>query len=174
MAARHLIELGHERIAIITGNLRLSPHADRLEGFRRAMQEAGLAVREEYLRPGNPEIEAGRRAGLDLTCLPAPPTAIICSNNRMLLGLMRAIGERGLACPDQLSVIGFDDYAWTEHFTPRLTVVAQRTYEMGAKAMEMLLDRMRQPAAKEGLAPGSIVLEAELRVRESTSVPPPP
>jgi DNA-binding LacI/PurR family transcriptional regulator len=73
----------------------------------------------------------------------------------------------GLACPQQVSVIGFDDYSWTRHHTPKLTVMAQPTYEMGKRAMEMLLSRMNG----NGESARSVLLNAELRVRESTAPP---
>jgi LacI family transcriptional regulator len=169
-ATRHLIELGHERIAMIAGDLRLSPHAERLEGFRRAMQEAHLPVRDEYLRAGDLQTGTGYACGRELLALPARPTALISSNNKMLLGLMRAIGEMGVACPREVSVIGFDDHVWTENYTPKLTIVAQPTFAMGRRAMELLLTRM-SAAEEEGGAVETIRLAAELRVRESTGPP---
>jgi len=166
-ATRHLIELGHERIAMITGDLRLSPHADRLEGFRRAMQERHLPVRDEYLRAGDLQTGTGYTCGRELLSLAVRPTALISSNNKMLLGLMRAIAEMDLACPGEISVVGFDDNVWTENFTPKLTTIAQPTYEMGKRAMELLLSRMNA-GPEETAAVEPIRLTAELRVREST------
>jgi len=169
-ATRHLIELGHERIAMITGNLRLSPHADRLEGFRRAMQEYQLPIRDEYLRSGDLQTGTGYRCGHQLLALSTRPTALISSNNKMLLGLMRAIGEVGVRCPAEVSVIGFDDYVWTANFTPKLTTVAQPTYEIGRRGMEMLLKKMSD-ASDDGGVSEVMLLRAELRVRESTAPP---
>ncbi len=170
MATEHLIALGHERIAFIAGKLRLSPHADRLEGFRKAMQEKNLPIRDDYLRMGDLQTESGYRSGLELLRLPMPPTAIVVSNNKMLLGLMRAIAELRAPCPGNVSVIGFDDYVWTEHFTPRLTVVVQPTYEIGRRAMQMLLAKMRRGREGEQSMDDELVLmKAELRIRESTA-----
>jgi LacI family transcriptional regulator len=163
-AAQHLIQLGHERIAMIVGNLRLSPHTDRLEGFRRAMQAARLPVRDEYLGCGDLSIESGYDRGRELLQLSPPPSAVLSSNNKMLLGLMRAIREAGLACPQDISVVGFDDHIWTEHFTPRLTTVAQPAREIGRIAMEMLLRKMQIPSTENEIR----LLKAELRIREST------
>ncbi len=169
----HLISLGHQRIAFLAGRIRITPHADRLEGFRRSMQERGLVVRNEYLRMGDLQIESGYQHGIELLSLPTPPTAIISSNNKMLLGLMRAIAELRVPCPGRVSVIGFDDFIWTQHFTSRLTVLAQRTYEIGVQATKMLLARI---AASEKDTPPEddelILLKAELRVRESTGAAP--
>ncbi|MFB3825937.1 MAG: LacI family DNA-binding transcriptional regulator [Bryobacteraceae bacterium] len=170
-ATRHLIELGHERIAFISGKLTLSPHADRLEGFRKAMQEANLVVRNEYVRSGDLRVDSGYVSALELVQVPDPPTAIITSNNKMLLGCMRALAESKIPCPDRVSVIGFDDYVWTEHFTPRITVVAQPTYEIGRRALEMLLDGIRSAAEGRQTSHPAVLLNAELRIRESTAPP---
>ena len=174
-ATRHLIDLGHERIALIAGKLRHSPHADRLNGFRKAMQESNLAVRDEYLRMGDQTIESGYKSGLELMRLPQPPTAIVASNNRMLLGLMRSVNELRVRCPEQVSVVGFDDFAWTQHFTPPLTVVAQPAHEIGRMALQMVLGRIRAGEGSDGEDNEGehtvIRLKAELRIRESTARP---
>ncbi len=168
-ATEHLLQLGHRRIAMITGNLLHSTHRDRLEGFRKAMQERHVAILNEYLRSGDLRTQSGYEFGLELLRLAQPPTAILTSNNKMLLGLMRAIGELGLNCPAQVSVIGFDDYLWTEHFTPQLTVVKQKTYDIGCRAMAMLL---AQIGSEGGGEQGEVLqLKAELVIRESTAAP---
>jgi LacI family transcriptional regulator len=168
-ATEYLLQLGHRKIAMITGNLLHSTHRDRLEGFRKAMQEHHVAILNEYLRSGNLQTHSGYALGLELLRLPQPPTAIIASNNKMLLGLMRVIGELSLACPAYVSVIGFDDYVWTEHFTPRLTVVKQKTYDIGCHAMSMLL---AQIGSEGGSDHGDLEqIKAELLIRESTARP---
>ncbi|HEX5084418.1 MAG TPA: substrate-binding domain-containing protein [Blastocatellia bacterium] len=120
-ATRHLIELGHTRIAVIAAHLNLSNGFDRVEGFRKAMQEAHLPVREEYFCHGDFQIESGYRYGLELMRLAEPPTAILACNNKMTLGLMRAINETGVPCPEKVSVLGFDDFELASNFSPRLT-----------------------------------------------------
>lgn len=172
---RHLIELGHRQIAIITGQLTFSNGLDRLEGFRKALQEEHLALPDEYLQRGDFQLESGYRCGLELMRLPMPPTAIFSCNNRMTLGLMRALSEVHVHCPEAVSVLGFDDFEWSAYFTPRLTTIAQPAYEMGRQAMEILLRKLRAPAENNGIAdeiPETAVrLKAELRVRDSTAVP---
>lgn len=165
-ATRYLIGLGHRRIAAIAGNVQLSPHRDRLEGFRRAMAGAGLPVREDHVRLGTQRIESGYQAARELLTAGNPPTAILSTNNRMLLGVMEALADLNLPCPGRVSVVGFDEYAWTRHHTPTLTVVAQDSFGMGRRAMEMLLRRIR--GAGEGEVE-RIAIPAELRIRESTS-----
>jgi LacI family transcriptional regulator len=170
-ATHHLIELGHERIAFITGRLGLSPHYGRLEGFRKAMQGRGLPIRDEYLREGDLKVETGRRLGIELLSLNPRPTAIIASNNRMLLGLTGAFTELGIPCPAGVSVVGFDDSAWTEHFSPGLTVMAQPAFEIGKAAFEMLLSRMQPADGEAGEEPALLQFPAELKLRGSTAPP---
>jgi LacI family transcriptional regulator len=170
LAAEHLIDLGHKRIGMLAGHLGLSPHHDRLEGFRKAMQEAHLPILDEYLISGNVQVEHGLEAGCRLLDLPVPPTAIIASNNKLLLGILQAVEERKIAIPKDLSVLGFDDYLWNNHFNPTLTAVAQHTHEIGRKSFELLLQLILQPE-EETAPPLHIRIPAELRVRNSTAPP---
>jgi len=171
-ATRHLIGLGHDRIAIITGRLNLSTGHDRLEGFRKALQEAGLPLRDEYLQTGEFDVDSGYSCGLKLLQLAVPPTAVFCCNNQITLGLLRAMGERGVPCPGRVSVLGFDDFDWADSYSPRLTTVAQPTLEMGKQAAQMLLRKI--DSVRKGDKGGEeemVVLKCELRVRESTAPP---
>ena len=171
-AARHLIELGHERIAIIAGPQTTLTGSGRLEGFRKALQEAHLPLPEEYIRPGAFFMEPGCRAALEILQLPTRPTAVLACNNRMTFGLMRALKDLGLKCPQDVSVCGFDDFDWYELFSPRLTTVAQPSYQMGELAIEMLLQAIKAPDQHfESGEENRVVLKAELRVRESTAPP---
>jgi LacI family transcriptional regulator len=172
-ATKHLIELGHEEIALMVGSLGLSPHAERLDGFRKAMQEWHLPVRSEFLREGDLEIEGGYATGKQLLQLKTPPTAIIASNNNLLLGLLRAMEEFKVECPKSLSILGFDDYVWNSHFNPRITTVAQKTEQMGETAFAMLLSKMNQTGDSDASDTGTAIrLRAQLVVRESTAAPP--
>ncbi len=170
-ATQHLISLGHQRIAIIAGKLPLSTGSDRVEGYRKAMQEAHLPIREEYFQRGDFSLESGNQCGLQLMRLPDPPTAIFSCNNKMTLGLMRSLADLAVPCPEKISVVSFDDFEWAANFSPRLTTIAQPTYEIGRQAMQMLLRIIRsakdQPEIKENV----LVLPAELRLRDSTASP---
>jgi LacI family transcriptional regulator len=169
-ATEHLIHLGHKRIAFIASRLGLSPHADRLEGFRRAMQAANLPVLESHFCSGDGRSETGHRVGLQLLRLETPPTAILSGNHNMLLGLMEAIAQTRFSCPRDVSIVGFDDSAWTVHHSPRLTVIAQMADQIGKIAFEMLLSKMQETENELG-HPESIFVQAELRVRDSTCPP---
>src|SRR5271166_371094 len=169
-AAEHLISLGHKRIGMLAGHLDLSPHHDRLEGFRKAMQEAHLPILDEYLISGNVQVEDGVQAGHLLLDLAVPPTAIMASNNKLLLGVLQAVDERKMSIPQDLSVLGFDDYLWNNHFNPTLTAVAQHSHEIGKRAFELLLQLLLQPGDAVP-SPIRVRIPTELRLRNSTAPP---
>jgi len=171
-ATRYLIELGHQRIATIAGPETTLTGSGRVEGFRKALQEAGMPIRKGYIRPGGFTLEGGYRAAVEILRLPDPPTAIFACNNRMTLGLMRALKDLGLACPQDVSVCGFDDFDWSELFTPRLTMIVQPCFQIGELATEMLLRVIKDPDHPlEGGEENRVVLQGELRVGESTAPP---
>ena len=171
IATRHLIGLGHERIAPIAGNLVLSTHHDRMEGFRKAMQESHLPIRDEYIVKGDVQIEDGQEACRQLVSLPIPPTAIIAGNYKLLLGALQEIETRGIKVPDQLSILGFDDYLWNRYSNPSLTSIAQAASDMGEKSFELLFKLMNGEEALES-SDRRVWLSTELRIRESTAPPP--
>jgi LacI family transcriptional regulator len=171
-AARHLIELGHERIGVIAGPQTILTGAQRLEGFRQALQEAHLALPARYVRSTSFATEPAYRAALEVLQVPNPPTAVFACNNRMTMGLMRALRHLGLRCPQDVSVVGFDDFEWSELFNPRLTTVVQPSHQMGEVAAEMLIETlMSSDQRAESGERKCTVLKAELRVRESTAPP---
>ena len=169
-ATRHLLELGHERIAMLAGNTALSPHHDRLEGFRKAMQEAHLPIRDEYLACGELQIQNGIEATQRLLKLMSPPTAIMVSNNKLLLGVLQSLDENRIPVPQQVSILGFDDFIWNRYFSPSITSIAQSTYEMGRRSFELLLQIMHRKKG-ERLPEKHIRLAVELRLRNSTGPP---
>jgi LacI family transcriptional regulator len=166
-ATRHLIDLGHQRIAILARDLSILDHADRVEGYRRAMQQAGLPVRAEYFRVGGSGEEDGYRFGLELLNCNPLPTAVLCCNNKMLAGFLRALGNQGVRCPDQISVVGFDDHIWVRAYQPPITVVTQKSYELGQLAMRTLYSCIQGTWVKE--EGNALLLPSELIVRSSTA-----
>jgi len=147
---------------------------ERLEGFRTAMGEAGLPIPGPYLQRGDFRIESGYRAGTELMHLPIPPTAIFVCNNRMTLGLMRALSDLKVPCPGRVSVIGFDEVDWATICCPSLTCVAHPSYDLGRRGAELLIHRIEH-AGKESShqhQKGIISLETELHIRESCAPPP--
>jgi LacI family transcriptional regulator len=169
-ATKYLIGLGHKRIAIIAGRTDLSLGRDRLAGFRRAMSEADLTVRESDCREGDFHPESGYRSGVELLKPAKRATAIFSCGNGMTLGLMRALNELEVSCPRDVSVLTFDDFPWANYFHPQMTAIAQPAHEMGQQAMQRLLTILQpDPAQKRAAAGPLTVLKAELRIRESTA-----
>jgi LacI family transcriptional regulator len=169
-ATNHLIQLGHKRIALMAGRTELSTHSGRLEGYRTAMLSAHLPVLDEHSRLGGMQAQAGYDFAHWLFELPDSPTAVFCTNNKLLLGFVRAMREIGIRCPEDVSVVGFDDFAWTENFQPRLTTVAQPARELGRRSMQLLLERIQSKVDELPMQPRNVVLEPELRIRESTAL----
>lgn len=163
--AFHLLALGHRRIAFVGGPRALCNADDRLAGYRDALAHAGLPEDPALMHEGDFRIESGLRAGRRLLAASEPPTAVMLANGMMALGMLQALQEAGLRCPDHMSVACFDELSANEVFRPRLTTVAQPAYRIGQRGVEILLDRIRGTAPK---APLRVLLETEMRVREST------
>jgi LacI family transcriptional regulator len=166
---RHLTGLGHRRIGVITGLPRISTSEERLAGYEAALRAAGVPADPALMKVGYSRLEGGHRAAQELLGMPDRPTAIFATNNLMAIGLMRAVAERGLRCPADVSVACFDDFEWASVFHPRLTTVAQPAYEMGATAADLLLARLAGGGAPE---PERRVLAPTLVVRDSCGAPP--
>jgi LacI family transcriptional regulator len=166
---RYLLGLGHRRIGVITGLPKISTSEERLAGYQDTLREAGLHSDSALLKVGYSRLEGGYQAALELLALQDPPSAIFATNNLMAIGLMRAVAERGLHCPRDISVACFDDFEWASVFHPRLTTVAQPTYEMGSKAAELLLTRLNESSIAE---PQTCVLTPTLVIRDSCAAPP--
>lgn len=178
-ATQHLIDLGHTRIAFIAGRLDLSTATDRADGFRKALEERHLPLDGAYFKRGDYHSESGYRNGLELLRLQNPPTAIVCSNGLMTLGLLRAVHELQVRCPEQISIIGFDEPAPDTYgfnlstlLRPELTVVAQPGYEVGKQAAQTLLTILSASEPTAGEENPVVTLQAELRIRKSTAAPP--
>lgn len=171
-AIRYLIGLGHQRIAVISGIQVHSTILDRMEGYRKAMREANLPIREEYLGQGDSHIESGHGYGLSLLQSSEPPTAIFALNNRMTLGVLQALRELAIPCPGRVSVISFDDPDWAAVFNPSLTSIEQPTYQIGKRAVELLLQSIQSEEGEAEIKAVQVVLKSTLRIRGSTGPPP--
>jgi len=162
-ATRHLIQLGHRRIAYVNGPPDVILSRDRLRGYTLALQQAGLPVLEELIAPGTFYLESGVEAARRLLGLPEPPTAVFCANDEMAIGFIRAAEAMGRRVPGDVAVVGFDDIRFAAFYRPALTTVAQPMYEIGRRAAQLLLDQVGGRAD----GPQSIVLPHRLVVRES-------
>jgi LacI family transcriptional regulator len=167
-AIKYLVGLGHHKIVVVSGRSVHSTSIDRVEGCRSALQEAQLPIREESLRQGDSHIESGYRIGLNLFQSSDPPTAIFTLNNRMALGILRALRELRIPCPDQVSLLSFDDADWAEVFNPSLSAIAQPTFELGKRATGLLLQSISAINTGDEIKAQQIVLKSTLRKRAST------
>jgi LacI family transcriptional regulator len=166
LAVEHLAELGHRRIAHIAGPLELSTGLDRHEGFHEAMRDLGLEPDPELVVVTRAFTEAeGARACAELLERGGGPTAIAAANDLIALGCYDVFAERGLACPAQISVVGFNDMPFAGRFQPPLTTIRIPHYEIGMAAAELMLERL----LNNGQPPRDVRLEPSLVVRGSTA-----
>jgi LacI family transcriptional regulator len=163
-AAQHLIDQGCRRVGIVAGPVQTTTGASRLAGYRAALRAAGRTVDASLVAYADFRTEGGYVATRTLLRQRQPPDGLLFSNNLMTVGGLRAIAEAGLAIPDDIAIVGFDDAIWTTALRPPLTVVAQPTYEIGQTAAQLLLRRIEG----EKFPPRRVVLRAELIVRASS------
>lgn len=166
-AVRHLLRLGHRRIGLLSVNLSVSTHRERVDAYRRTLREAGIEPNPAYEVHAQSSVADGFSATLRLLGQSPAPTALFVTSNRLIVGAVSAIHNRGLRCPEDVSVVGFDNYDWQEAFRPRLTTVAQPAYAIGQRAAQLLIARIT--GAQTG-APEEIVLHSQLVVRESCGI----
>ncbi|MFF9812889.1 LacI family DNA-binding transcriptional regulator [Streptomyces sp. NPDC014006] len=141
----HLAELGHRRIGLVAGLPGLSTTRERMSGYRHGLAAAALPYDERLVVHGDSAAGGAERATAELLALAVPPTALISANNAMTIGALRALRARGLTVPDDIALGCFDDFAWADVFSPRLTAIAQPSRELGATAVRVLLERLAQP-----------------------------
>jgi LacI family transcriptional regulator len=165
-ATEYLLSLGHRHIAVIGGQPYKCTTA-RLAGYRAALQEAGVPVDPLLVQPGSFQAKAGYASANALLDVPDPPTAIFAGNDLQAMGVYRALYERGLRVPDDMSVVGFDDVPLVALLTPALTTVRQPVREMSALATRMLL----RIVAGETLESARVELATSLMMRESCAPP---
>lgn len=163
-AVNELIRNHHRRIAMIGSDVEYTG-VEREKGFMEAMDEAGLPVREEYLRLGKHSFELGYRGMKELLELPEPPTAVFMGNYETTLGGIMAVNESSLTCPEDISLVGFDDLVMTGVLQPKMWIVVQPMKQMCEKAVEMLLNRVEKK--EEGPA---LRMSFSARLRKGDSI----
>lgn len=166
-AIEYLLSLGHRRIAALLGPADSPATRARLRGYRAALGEAGLPLDASLVRHGDWQAERAIAETSQLLALPEPPTAIFAGNDTQALGAYRALYERGLRVPEDVSVVGFDDLPYAALVTPALTTVRQPLLEMGRVATSMLL-RLIAGDEVESLR---VELATPLIMRESCAPP---
>lgn len=161
LATKYLIEKGHRRIAHIAGNLYYQVALDRIEGYKKALHEAGIGFSEELVSSGNFVSQGAYKVMKEI--LRQGCTAVFAANDTMAYGALQAIAEAGLTVPDDLAVIGFDDLEFSGLTNPPLTTVRQPRYEMGRKSLEILTAILRNEETN-GI---KICLNPEIIIRRS-------
>ena len=167
-ATKHLLDLGHRRIAVITGPPELLSARARLDGYRAALEVAGVTPGDDWCRRGDFHVEGGYREARELLRLDPRPTAIFAGNDLQALGVLKAAREAGLQVPGDLSLVGFDDLPLGRWSTPALTTVSQPLIEMARLAVQIVLES----GSDDALPVRRVELATHLVVRESTSPPP--
>jgi DNA-binding LacI/PurR family transcriptional regulator len=157
-ATRHLIRLGHRRIAYLGDQSGFQSDAERFKGFQAAMVEAGLRVIKEYVVRGDGKPDGGRKKAAELLLLKKRPSAIFCYNDMTALGAMEQAARMRLHVPRDLSVVGFDDLFFTALLRPPLTTIRQPKKELGQRAMDLLIALLKgEPAERTMVIPGELV-----------------
>ena len=164
LATQHLIDQGYTRIGCLTGPLDKTPARLRLEGYRKAMHRAGLAIPDGYEITGNFEFGGGFAAMQQLLAHPVPPEAVFAGNDAMAVGAYQALYQAGKRIPENMGIVGYDDIELARYMTPPLTTVHQPKDELGELAIDVLIHRMAQPDQQQQ----RVQLTPELVVRGST------
>jgi LacI family transcriptional regulator len=169
-AVQHLAAMRHERLGFVTGPLRLRSAVARKDAFEESMREIGLEVRSEFIVEGDHRLEGGKLALQKLSKLREQPTALMCSNDMTAIGVMRQAFELGIAVPQELSVIGFDDTRLADFMIPPLTTIQMSQTELATLAFNALLKEVK----REAPAPNGTEykLNTQLILRKSTTFPP--
>ena len=165
-ATQHLLTLGHKRIAFISGPIILPSTSERLEGYRRALREAGLDVDDGLVFQAGGTVEDGAAIALQMINESTDATAIQAVNDLTAIGCVETLLKQGIRVPDDMSVVGFGDILLGRHFRVPLTTLNQPKYRLGSAAVEAMHQMLR------GNRPESRRLPAELVVRESSGMPP--
>ncbi len=165
---RHLLDLGHERIAAMGGSFKITSSIDRVQGYQKAMREAGMDHEAHRVYFTSFSVEGGYQAAKQALSEPQRPTALFAANNFIAIGAFRALREAGLKVPDDISLVSFDDLPAPIVLDPFVTIVEQPAYEMGRQATSLLFQRLNNEGPDE---PQDIVLPTQLHIRQS-SIPP--
>lgn len=140
------IQKGHKRIGAIVGRTEITTGRERYQGYESALLQNNIPILPELVKFGSPKEDVGYQFTNELLDLQDRPTAIFLGNNLLTMGALRAIDERGLSVTKDISIAAFDETVWSKLIKPPLTVVTQPTYEMGIKAAELIMARIKDPS----------------------------
>lgn len=163
-AVTHLLDLGHRKIGVITGDMESTSSQRRLEGYHQAMQQAGLEAGDHHVIHGEYTMKGGERAALEILGKESQPTAIFCFSDEIAIGCVHSLRNHGIDVPGDISIVGFDDVPMAKYCAPPLTTIAQPAEDVGATCATILLDII------DGGKPLHFrhILPHKLIVREST------
>jgi LacI family transcriptional regulator len=167
-ATQYLLQLGHTNIACVTGPANLLSSSDRVTGYRRALQQAGVAFNPDFLVHSDFTSQGGFTAFQQLLTLATRPTAIFATNDLMAIGGICAANQLHISVPEQLSVLGYDDIALASFSTPPLTTIAQPKYQIGVLTAQVLVNRILH----QNTSLRRELLQTQLVVRDSTTACP--
>jgi len=166
MATKHLIDLGYEKIAFLSGNTSSASSMKRVEGYKKALLNAFLDVDETMIMPGEMGIERGYTAGMKyIEHMDVMPKAVLIANDMTAIGFLEACKECGVRIPEDISVVSFDDIELSSMKSINLTTVRQPIEEMSRRVCELTIKAINEPGSREG---GRVMLEPELIIRGST------
>jgi LacI family transcriptional regulator len=169
LATRHLLSLGHRAIGFIGGAHHLSTGADRYAGYRDALVAAGCPISDALVMTGPPRPEFGQAAIRTLWSRPDPPSALVLGSSQLTLGAMLNLAERGLACPRDVSLVGYGDPPWFALMTAPVTTIGLPVTELSKAALSILLANMRRPPGSAEPPPSSQTFPPMLVTRGSTA-----
>ncbi|RBP50864.1 LacI family DNA-binding transcriptional regulator [Arenicella xantha] len=164
-AVEHLLSLGHKKIAVITGDPESPSSQQRLEGYKAALENAGVELTADLIHEGEYTLEAGVRVTETILLAKNRPTAIFCMCDEMALGCIATLKRHGFSVPQDMSVVGFDDIRFAEYLSPTLTTIRQPVEEIGRTCANILLDIIDC----EPLDNPKHILPHELMVRDSSA-----
>jgi LacI family transcriptional regulator len=164
LGVEHLLRNGYRRVACIAGPLSATTGSERLQGYRMALEQAGRAVDESFVRVADFREQGGYKAMNGLLEQEPQPDAVFVSNNRMTAGALRAIEEAKLAIPEEIGVVGYDEISWTDLLRTALTTVSQPAYDLGHESARLLLSRLNGYSG----SPRTVLLPTSLNIRASS------
>lgn len=162
-ATEYLIQLGHRRIGYISGPMSVILNRDRLKGYTQALSTHGMETESMLIQEGDYSFESGYSLAMKFLAMENPPSAIFSANDDMAIGCVKAAQASGLRVPEDLSVVGFDNIITSQIVSPPLTTIAQPMYEIGERAMRLMLDLIKQ----EPLKRRQFVMEDQMIIRSS-------
>ncbi len=170
LAVRHLYDLGHRKIAHITGPAGNVLTRERRRGMLDAREELGLPARDEWIMRGDFSLQSGQDAARRILAMTDRPTAVFCASDMVAIGLISTLSNSGLRVPEDISVVGFDDIEIAEHAIPPLTTIRQNRRELGTRAAKLLLKRL-QPNGSDGDDADGVIelIDVGLIIRSSTA-----